>query len=359
MKKPELFKNEWPYFPFGEIKLLSKYDRWRKVAKILKISKTAKNRLEWIIYYYEKAEMNVSKTSRHFGISRKTFHKWFREFNEDNIYTLHLLEDKSTAPKRVRQREITPAQEQRIIALRKKRLRYGKMKLAKIHQTEYGETISSWKIQKVIEKHNLYHNPIKTAKISKKRAKTRTKGAKKRTIELIRRLPNRKKKAGYIICLDTVVIYWNGLKRYVFTAIDKYGKFAYARMYKSKSSLNGRDFLYRLHYLLDGNVPRTGHDNGSEFKKYFERACQELRVEQYYSRAKTPKDNPDSERFNQTLQTEFLDLGNFDPDPAVFNKNLTEWLIEYNFRRPHETLNYQTPMEFSKVLPMYSSCTKI
>ncbi|PJA11066.1 hypothetical protein COX67_01680, partial [Candidatus Falkowbacteria bacterium CG_4_10_14_0_2_um_filter_36_22] len=39
------------------------------------------------------------------------------------------------------------------------------------------------------------------------------------------------------------------------------------------------------------------------------------------------------------------------------NHNLTEWLIEYNFKRPHQSLNYQTPLKFSKVLPMYSSCT--
>src|SRR3990172_6566284 len=34
------------------------------------------------------------------------------------------------------------------------------------------------------------------------------------------------KTSGYIICLDTIVIHWNGLKRYIFTAIDKYGKVA-------------------------------------------------------------------------------------------------------------------------------------
>ena len=74
---------------------------------------------------------------------------------------------------------------------------------------------------------------------------------------------------------------------------------------------------------------------------------------------RTPKDNADCERFNQTLQTEFIDLGNFNSETEIFNENLTEWLIEYNFRRPHESLNYKTPIEFSKVLPMYSSCTKI
>jgi len=267
------------------------------------------------------------------------------------------LEDQSTAPKHVRQREITILEKQRIIKLRKKRIRYGKMKLKIIYERKFNEKISSWKIQKVIEKHKLYYNPAKTAKIAKKRANTKKKGKKERTIELISKLPDYKKTSGYIICLDTIIIHWNGLKRYIFTAIDKYGKFAYARMYKSKSSLNSKDFLYRLHYLLDGQVPRVGHDNGTEFDKYFKLACEELKIKQYYSRVRTPKDNPDNERFNQTLQTEFIDLGNMRFDVGEFNKNLNEWLIEYNFYRPHESLNYQTPIEFSKVLPMYSSCT--
>ena len=118
-------------------------------------------------------------------------------------------------------------------------------------------------------KYKLYYNPAKTAKIAKKRANTKKKGKKKKTIELIGKLPDYKKQSGYIICLDTIIIHWNGLKRYIFTAIDKYGKFAYAKMYKSKSTFHSKDFLYRLNYLLDGNIPRVGHDNGTEFEKYF------------------------------------------------------------------------------------------
>lgn len=357
ISKQKLFKNKWPYFKFDEVKLLSKYNRWRKVAGILGLSRTAKNRLEWIIYYYEKADASVSLAARRFGISRKTFYKWFNVFDEDNIYTLYLLEDRSTAPNHVRQKEITDVEKMRIIRLRKEKMCYGKMKLKKLYEDKYGGTISSWKIQYVVKDNKLFLNGGKVNKINGKRTKTRSKGKKKKTIELVSNLPSWKKKTGYIVCLDTVEINWNGLKRYIFTAIDKYGKMAYARMYKTKSSKNGEDFLFRLYYLMDGQVPKVGHDNGSEFKKYFEQACQKLNIEQYYSRVRTPKDNPDNERFNQTLQTEFLNLGNMRFDVDEFNRNLTEWLIEYNFYRPHQTLNYQTPLQFSKVLPMYSSWT--
>jgi len=49
-------------------------------------------------------------------------------------------------------------------------------------------------------------------------------------------------------------------------------------------------------------------------------------------------------------------------DLNIFNQRLTEWLIEYNFERPHQSLDYLTPIEFTqkytKVLPMWSSSTK-
>lgn len=343
----------WSYWIQKPLKLLHPHERWRKVAKILKLSKEARLRLEWIIYYSE--GYDATQTARHFGISRKTFYKWYGQFDPENMYSLYNLEDKSKAPKRVRQREITSIQEQRIIALRKDHIRYGKEKLAVIYQEEFKEKISAWKVQKVIETFKLYYNPKKVHKIKLKRQKAQKK---KRITELkLDKLKGYQKKAGYIICLDTVELRMNSLKRYIFTAIDKYGKVAYARMYKNKSSFNGEDFLLRLHFLLNGNIPRVGHDNGTEFEKYFKLACQKLGIEQYYSRVRTPKDNPNNERFNRTLQEEFIDLGNYNSDPAVFNRKLTEWLIEYNFKRPHEALGYQTPMKFNDLSPMYSSCT--
>ena len=33
-------------------------------------------------------------------------------------------------------------------------------------------------------------------------------------------------------------------------------------------------------------------------------------------------------------------------DTERFNQNLTNWLIEYNFTRPHQSLDYDTPWEY-------------
>lgn len=125
--------------------------------------------------------------------------------------------------------------------------------------------------------------------------------------------------------------------------------------------MNGRDFLLRLHYLLSGQIRNIGHDNGSEFRGFFSETCRELKVERYFSRVKTPKDNATNERFNRTLQEEFIQMGNRVLDVNEFNRRLTEWLVEYNFRRPHQSLGYLSPINFIQqyqpLLAIYPSHT--
>jgi len=338
------------YYLVPFITLKGKHERWRAQASALGLSKAARTRLEWFIYHETKAGGNVSLTCRRFGIARKTLYLWQGRFDGKD---LRLLEDHSREPHRKRQRAITPAEEERIVALRKQHIRWGKMKLAVLYQRAYAIPISSWKVQYTIEKYQLYYHPEKNKKLQAKRRRNQ---AKKRITEL-----KRKPFPGFLIALDTIVIYWNSKRRYVLTAIDTVSKIAFARMYTTKHSKNAADFLKRVAYLLDYELWNTLNDNGSEFHKEFSDAVTELELDRYWSRLKTPTDNPVNERFNRILKEEFIDLGNMTDDTVLFNQRLTEWLIEYTFVRPHQTLGYETPWEFyqktAKVLPMYSSRT--
>ena len=341
------------YLLFSQLKLSKdKYERWTKIAITLKLNKKACQRLNWMIYYETAGERNARKTCRHFDISRSLWYYWRSRFNEENLRT---LEDEFRAPKNTRKKEYTALQYERIVILRKKHIRYGKMKLLKIYVREYpaDRNISSWKVQCIIKASGIYYNAKRVLQTNRKKLNAKQK---KRITEL-----KKKPKIGHLLCLDTIVRHWNGQKRFILTAVDKYAKVAYARMYSTHSSLSAKDFLERLTYLLDGKFDNLQTDNGSEFLRHFELACKELKVSHYFSRARTPKDNAECERFNRTLQEEFISLGNMTTDIGVFNRNLTEWLIEYNFNRPHQTLDYLTPIEFtqkySKVSKMYSSST--
>ena len=329
----------------------NKYEHWRKTARVLKLSKQGFQRLEWYIFHETKAENNVCLTSRHFGISRKTFYKWHNRFQNGQNFSG--LENEDKAPKNTRKREITSEQKQRIIFLRKRYIRESKFNIAIYYQREYKEKISSWKVQKVIEEKNLYYHPQKAAQTRRKRQRALKK---KRITEL-----QKKKRSGFLIQVDTIVIWWNGTKRYIITAIDVFSKIAFARFYKTHSSYNAADFLLRLNYLFQDKIENIQTDNGSEFAKYFERACQQLGIEHYFSRNRTPKDNAYVERFNRTLKEQHLQIDGFNPDISLANRRLTEWLVHNDFVRPHQSLGYLTPFEFHqkyhKVLPMSSSRT--
>jgi transposase InsO family protein len=85
-------------------------------------------------------------------------------------------------------------------------------------------------------------------------------------------------------------------------------------------------------------------DNGSEFAGRFDAACRRHAMVRYYSRPRRPTDNPECERFNQTLQREWLDIGNESLDVSELNRTLAEWLATYNSVRPHHSLGLRTPL---------------
>lgn len=320
----------------------------QRAASLPKLSPSAKRRLAWMDYHHKC--QNISQTCRYFGISRKTFHHWRNRYQP---FHLESLEEHSRRPKHTRNWEVSKVQEARVLILRRKYLRYGKEKLKVLYQQDYHQPISSWKIQRVIEKHNLYYSPRKTEKLRKRR---RASESKRRITEL-----KKEPREGFLVQTDTIVLYWAGLKRYILTGIDHHSKIAFARMYSSKHSKHAADFLKRLHYLFDAKIQNIQTDNGSEFAKHFREACLELKLNQYFSRTRTPQDNAFDERFNRTLQDEFIALGNRNPDLDAFNRRLTEWLVEYNFHRPRQSLGYETPIKFHyhyhKVLPKYPSST--
>jgi len=327
------------------------------------LSFQAKQRLAFLEFY--QVVKDVSLVCKLFKISRQTFYKWKARHDPEDLAS---LEDQSRAPKTKRKGILTLEQEIKIKNLRKKKtnLRLGKLKLAILYEKEYGEKISSWQIQKVIQKHSLYYDPVKVRKIRAKKDKNR--GKKKIRIHEVNPQDYTSEQRPFFFCLDCIVLYlpW-GIKRYILTAIDYFHKLAYSRVYRTKASLNAFDFLMRLNLIVDGKIAAILSDNGGEWKKYFEAACQRLNIVHIWTRFKTPKDNSINERFNRTLQEEFMATEEYfeeyllEKDLIQANQALTEWLVFYNFKRPHQTLNYQTPIDYTyytrQVSAMYPAGT--
>ena len=90
-------------------------------------------------------------------------------------------------------------------------------------------------------------------------------------------------------------------------------------------------------------------DNGSEYEGRFADLLRARGIARYYTYPKTPKMNAHAERFNRTVQEEFLDyhedlLWGDEANLAALNRKLAEWLLWYNGERPHEALGQQTPI---------------
>lgn len=357
-----------PGFKRKPLALQDTVSRWRKTVSLLDVTETVRSKasvkLEWIIFYYTVANKDVSVTAQYFSITNKTVYKWMNRFELSNQNVNSLIEQ-SRRPNSVRQWTVTLLEETRIKKLRLKHMVWGSNKLRKLYKDEYGETISSWKIGLVIRKHQLYPDQVKQDKISSNKAKSSNNKLKLKITQF-----TYTNKLWHLIHVDGITIYWQGLKRYLFTAVDHAGKVGYARMYTNKSSHNTKDFLIRLHYLVNDKIPNIQTDNGSEFYGAFDQALTDLETLHWFSRPYTPTDNAEVERFNGTLKHEWMEWGHYTNDTIQFNKELTEWLVEYNSVRPHESLDYLNPLEFAdqsllqsnqptthKLLPMYSTST--
>lgn len=141
------------WFHPKETKPLSKYQRWRAVAKTFKLSKSARIRLEWAIFYETKAFKNASLTCRHFGISRKTLHKWHALFDK---LSLRSLKNRSRAPINRRRPDYSYAEVARMQELRAKYPTLGREKLVPVYLEDYGISINPQAAKRIVSDCRLY-----------------------------------------------------------------------------------------------------------------------------------------------------------------------------------------------------------
>lgn len=155
---------------------------------------------------------------------------------------------------------------------------------------------------------------------------------------------------GHLIALDTIEKFIDGTRRYVITFEDIYTRFAFAWATKSHASKAAEEFFklclkvfpYSLNFLY------VLTDNGSEFKKYFSERLKELHLTHYHTYPKTPRMNAHIERFNRTIQDDWIDWHISDlKEPDNFNNFLMDYLIFYNTERVHHAFqNKLSPIQF-------------
>ncbi len=118
---------------------------------------------------------------------------------------------------------------------------------------------------------------------------------------------------------------------------------------KVARSITSEDVIDTLAELFAmRGVPRhIRSDNGPEFiAQSIRRWLKQVGVEALYIEPGSPWENGYAESFHGRVRDEFLAMETFDSLTAA--RALTAaWRADYNHRRPHSSLGYQTPSEFA------------
>jgi transposase InsO family protein len=152
---------------------------------------------------------------------------------------------------------------------------------------------------------------------------------------------------GHCVALDTIEIILWGKRIYIITMIDLYSRYALAHVTTSHASLAAKEFFDRIKTIFPYEIMHVLTDNGSEFMKHFDEELRRLCLTHWRTYPRTPKMNAHCERFNRTIQEEFLiHHTHLLSDPPRCNQELDTWLLWYNEVRPHWGLDLQSPMQF-------------
>lgn len=148
--------------------------------------------------------------------------------------------------------------------------------------------------------------------------------------------------------LDSIEFHGKGSRRYVVTFIDTYSRFAFAFGTRSHASVETARILHTLLEALPVKVGNVLTDNGSEFMRHFEETAKHHGIDHWYTYPRTPKMNAHCERFNRTLQEEFVNRHAhlLFQDLEAFNRKLFEYLTWYNAERPHRSLGMKAPIPY-------------
>lgn len=301
---------------------------------IQEVEKRAKILTFWKAY-------GLSATKSAYSISKRTLHRWQSALNDGNG-KLVALDPKSRAPKNKRKRDVPDEVRSSIISMRKAHYRLGKEKLQVILETKgyvlsastVGRILSDLKEQGQLPNPKKYSYNGRTGRFEEKHRKPKKK--------------LRRPKGTPCIQADTVVRFVDGLKRYILTGIHTENKFAFAGAYVNHSSKPAADFLHKFNVVSPQKITHIQTDNGSEFAHHFEEACTEKNITHFHTYPRSPKMNAVVERFNRTLDEDFIqqNRGLLRDDIQAFNEKLAGWLIWYNTERPHHSLGQTPPMRY-------------
>lgn len=330
------------YTIFSRIRGLEEVKKVISSLKRFSKDEIAKERLRIIEFY----DLHGEKTTREaFKVGRDTIWIWKKRLKESHNSISSLIPTPTT-PKTKRTMLVHPKVVMHIRFLREEHPRLGKEKikplLDKYCLKEGLPAIEISTIGKVIKRNNfffqksgkIYHNPGSGFAKQKRAKRQRIRYAPKPT------------ELGYIE-MDSVLRFVDGIRYYFYCAVDVKGKFAFSLMYKHLNSQNTVDFFKKLEAVYPYRIRAIQTDNGLEFLGDFEDYLKKHQISHIFIYPRMCRINGVVERFNRTIQEEFIDNNlEYIHNPVLFTGKLIDYLIFYNTERVHKSLGLISPIDY-------------
>ena len=304
------------------------------------------------ILTFWKAHGDVA-TKEAFNVSRPTLFRWQAALNAGGG-RLEALVPKKTIPKTKRQR-IIPKEIEDLIVKERGMERMGKEKLARLLKDDGIAILSPSTVGRMLgdlKKRGRLPNPVRLVLNGK------TGNLMERKPKQYRKKLRSKGHVGALAKADTIIRFTNGVKRYILTAIDLESEFAFAYAYTSHASIHAADFMRTFKRVAPVSLTHVQTDNGTEFADHFQSFCDDEGIVHFHIYPRSPKMNAEIERFNRTLSEAFIATHRnlLAYDLEEFNRQLIDWLLWYNTRRPHWSIGLCSPLRYicNKLTPKQS-----
>ena len=149
-------------------------------------------------------------------------------------------------------------------------------------------------------------------------------------------------------------------KLYLFVAIDRTSKFAFARLVEKANRVTASEFLVALIEAVPYKIHTVLTDNGIQFRfppRYadgptarfivhmFDKRCRENGIEHRFTKINHPWTNGQVERMNRTIKDATVKRFHYDNHDQL-RQHLDDFMAAYNFGRRLKTLNGLTPYEY-------------
>ena len=144
-------------------------------------------------------------------------------------------------------------------------------------------------------------------------------------------------------------------KQYVFVAIDRTSKLAFAELHPQATQAIAVDFLRRVLERIPYKVHKILTDNGIQFRNLphhtqvgrhpIGQLCEEWGIEQRFTKPAHPWTNGQVERLNRTLKEATIKRFHYE-STAQLNSHLQAFLLAYTFAKRLKQLKGLTPYEF-------------